>query len=421
MKIPNRSPVYSILTAVFSSIYFLAGSFGLSAQTMSPQTFNITLAPSENGSYSITPEIPQNSKVPAGTVLTINAKPAPGYDLDAIFYTVKGGMWGTTSYEIFSSPMKITVDKDMSVGATFVETALVKDIEITQDVVYAKPGLKPLKYDVFSPKGAHNLPGIVIIHGGGWSSNNEDIMRGLARELIKDRRYVVFSIDYRWINQLDGDATPNYMHHLIEDVFGAIVHIQENAKKYGLDPSRLAITGDSAGGHLAGAAALLSPMIGDAGFGARSGVYEYLPSYIPKGKAIDRIRQEITEAVKAVAPSYGIYDAKHFANFLEQKDEEYHHAVSPARYIPNIEDRPIPHFIVRGTQDVLITHEMIQSDVDLLEAAGQRVEYIQVENAHHAFFDWKPDAKTRATFARYGVKNAEKMRRFFDSVFYGKD
>ena len=36
------------------------------------------------------------------------------------------------------------------------------------------------------PKGARNLPVIVIIHGGGWTANDEDIMRGLARELVRD-------------------------------------------------------------------------------------------------------------------------------------------------------------------------------------------------------------------------------------------
>src|SRR5690606_1024854 len=130
--------------------------------------------------------IPDNGQVPAGTVLKVKAKAAEGYALDAIYYTVKGGMWGTTSYESFSSPMEITVDKDMLVGATFVEASLVKDIHVTHDVVFAQPGVKPLKYDAYSPKGGRNLPGIVIIHGGAWASNNEDVMRGLARELIKD-------------------------------------------------------------------------------------------------------------------------------------------------------------------------------------------------------------------------------------------
>jgi acetyl esterase len=238
----------------------------------SEETFMVTLASAENGSYSIEPKIPADGKVEAGTVLTVKATPASNYSLDAIYYTVNGGMWGTTSYESFEPTMKITVTKDMIIGATFVEKSLVENIKVTHDVVYAKPGIKPLKYDVFSPKGAKNLPCIVIIHGGGCSSNNEDIMRGLARELVKGGRYVVFSIDYRWMNKLDGEAKSTHMHQLIEDVFGAIAHIQENAGKYGADANRIAVTGDSAGGHLSAAAATLSPLIGNGGFGERSGV-----------------------------------------------------------------------------------------------------------------------------------------------------
>jgi dienelactone hydrolase len=224
--------------------------------------------------------------------------------------------------------MKITVTKDMTVGAVFVERSLVENIKVTQDIVYAKPGVKPLKYDVFSPKGARNLPCIVIIHGGGWSSNNEDIMRGLARELAKDGRYVVFSIDYRWINKLDGETQPTHMHQLIEDVFGAIAHIQEHAVQYGGDPTRIAVTGDSAGGHLSGAAAILSPLIGNGGFGERNGVYEYLPTYIPKGKSVEGVKKEITNAIKAVAPSYGPFEASAFKTMIEQTDKGYWEAIS---------------------------------------------------------------------------------------------
>ena len=39
-------------------------------------------------------------------------------------------------------------------------------------------------------------------------------------------------------------------------------------------------------------------------------------------------------------------------------------------------------------------------------------------SASHAFFDWKPDAMTRSTFAMYGVKYAGEMQAFFDKVFY---
>lgn len=387
------------------------------ATSAQPETFVVTQISAENGSYLIDPKIPTDGKIAAGTEITITAKPSKGYSLDAIYYTVKGGMWGTTSYENFTSPMKITVDKDMSVGATFVVSSLVKNIQVTHDVVYAKPGIKSLKYDVFSPKNAKNLPCIVIIHGGGWSSNNEDIMRGLARELLKGGRYVVFSIDYRWINKLDGEEQPTYMHKLIEDVFGAIAHIQENAVKYGADPKRLAITGDSAGGHLSEAAATLSTMIGDGGF-ANNSIYEYMPTYLPQGKSINQVSEEITSAIKAVAPSYGPSHAFEFKMFIEQTDTAYLNAISPIKHVPHVTERALPHFIVRGTNDPIITHDVVQRYVDVLKANEQRVEYIQVEGAGHAFFDWKPDVTTRATFANFGVKYAAEMQKFFDRIFY---
>ncbi len=381
------------------------------------ETYTITSVPAENGLYTISPKISKEGKLPAGTLLTVKAKPTAGYKLDAVYYTVKGGIWGTTSYESFSPKMKIPVTKDMKVGATFIPRSLVDNVRIRQDVVYAKPGIKPLKYDVYSPKGAKNLPCIIIIHGGGWSSNNEDIMRGLARELVKGDRYVVFSIDYRWINRLDGETKPTYMHQLIEDVFGAIAHIQQHAFRYGGDPSRIAVTGDSAGGHLAEAAATLSPLIGSGGFGTTTGVYNYLPTYLPERKSIVQVKNEITNAIKAVAPSYGASEAADFKTLLQQTDQGYWDAVSPTRHVPKASERLLPHFIVRGTTDPIVNHAMVQRYIDALKVAGQPVDYIQVEGAGHAFFDWKPDATTRATFARYGVPYAAQMQAFFDRVF----
>ncbi|NEU07993.1 alpha/beta hydrolase [Flavihumibacter sp. R14] len=403
---------------ILLTIVSLATNLNAIAAPEPAETFTVTLVPSENGFYSIDPKIPADGKVPAGTVLNVTARPSSGYSLDAIYHTVKGGMWGTMSQESFSLSSKINVSKDMSIGATFVEKSLVENIKETLDVVYAKPGIKPLKYDVFSPKGAKKLPCIVIIHGGGWSTNNEDIMRGLARELVKGNRYVVFSIDYRWINKLDGEASPTYMHKLIEDVFGAIAHIQENAARYGGDPTRIAVTGDSAGGHLSESAAVLSPLIGDGGFGERTGVYQFHPTYMPKGKSVEQVRNEITAAVKAVAPSYGPSDARDFKMFIEQTNEEYWDAVSPVKHVPNANERTIPHFIVRGTEDPIIRHEVVQRYVDVVKTAGQTVNYVQVEGAGHAFFDWKPDAQTRATFTKYGVRYAAEMQSFFNNVFY---
>jgi len=404
-----------LLTASVCGVLFLPAD--LNAQT-SAQQFTVVPVAAENGTYSIEPALPEDGKVAAGTVFTLKATPAADYALDAVYYTIKGGMWGTTNHESFSPKMKITVNSDMKVGATFIPQSLVNGIEVTPNVVYAKPGIKPLKYDVYAPKGAKNLPCIVIIHGGGWASNNEDIMRGLALELVKGGRYVVFSIDYRWINKLDGEAQPVYMHNLIEDVFGAIAHIQQYAAKYGADGSRMGVTGDSAGGHLAEAAATLSPMIGDKGFGLTDGIYNYMPSYLPKGKTVAAVRMQIVSAIKAVAPSYGVSEAADFGGLIQQKDKGYWDAISPARHVPNAAERQLPHFLVRGTKDPIVSNAMVQHYVDALNSAGQKAEYIQVEGAGHAFFDWKPDATTRATFHQYGVPYAAKMLSFFDGVFY---
>jgi hypothetical protein len=53
-----------------------------------------------------------------------------------------------------------------------------------------------------------------------------------------------------------------------------------------------------------------------------------------------------------------------------------------------------------------------------VEGSDQRVEYVQVGGAGHAFFNWRPDEATKATFAKYGVYYAGGMKAFFESVLF---
>jgi acetyl esterase/lipase len=278
--------------------------------------------------------------------------------------------------------------------------------------------VKPLKYDVFTPKGAKSLPIIVIIHGGGWVTNDENVMRGLARELTRGGKFVVASIDYRWGGKADGDATSNTMANLIEDVYGAVAHIMEHAKEYGGDPARIGLTGDSAGGHLSAAASLMVNMIGDRGFGQTADVFEFRPTYLPKGKSVADVRKEMLAAIKGAAPSYGVFDGPFLNHYSDSPaaNDSWKAAISPALHIPKASERAVPQYLTRGTQDPLITDAMCKSFMDALVKAGQRVEYVQVGGAQHAFFDWKPDAQTKATFKQYGVYYAAEMKAFFESV-----
>jgi acetyl esterase len=394
----------------------LTGSGSINAQTGS---FTVTLDKPVNGTVQLTPAMPADGKYPAGTVVTIKATPDAGFVLDAVYYAVPG-RWGLMYYESMTSEFKVTIDKDQHIGASFIEKSAVDHINVTQDVVYAKPGVKTLKYDVFSPKGAKNLPCIIIIHGGGWATNTEDIMRGLARELTKGGKYVVFSIDYRWAQKLDGDATSNTMANIIEDVYGAIAHIMEHAAEYGGDPTRIALTGDSAGGHLSAAASLMPNMIGKGGFGKTPGVFEFMPSYLPKNKTLEQVRGEMLAAIKAAAPSYGVFGGNLLSHYSDDPaaNDSWKDAVAPLSHIPNASERSVPQYLTRGTNDFLIKDEMVKTFVDALVKAGQRVEYVQVGGAGHAFFDWKPDERTKATFAQYGVYYAAEMKAFFTSVLY---
>jgi acetyl esterase len=169
---------------------------------------------------------------------------------------------------------------------------------------------------------------------------------------------------------------------------------------------------------LSAAAADMTDMIGDGGFGIKEGVFEYKPTYMPKGKSVAQVRKEITKAIKAAAPSYGVFSGDLLKLFTGDQPQAWVKAISPIDNIPNVKDRAVPQYLTRGTNDMLIRNEAVQPYADALKAAGQTVEYVQVEGANHAFFDWKPDARTKATFAQYGVPYASKMKAFFDSVFY---
>ena len=401
---------------LFQAVCFLVCIFTSMVVSAQEDSYPVILDPVKHGSITLDPPLPDDGKYPAGSVVTVRATPAQGYAVDSIYYSVPG-RWGAMFHESLESltpEFEITLDQEKHIGASFIEAKEVAHVSMKHNVVYAQPGKKPLKYDVYSPKDAIGLPIIVIIHGGAWATNDEDIMRGLARELTRGGKFVVCSIDYRWIGKLDGDEEPNTMANLIEDVFGAIAHIMEHADDYGGDASRIGVTGDSAGGHLSAVASLLIEKIGTAGFGVSDGVYEYRPTYVPDGKSVEDVRKEMLTAIKAAAPSYGVFAASRLKDFMEDMPQSAADATSPMNQIPESSTRSVPQYLTRGTEDSLITDEKVTAFVDALKAKGQEVVYDQVDGAGHAFFDWKPTDDVKATFRKYGVPYAAKMKSFFE-------
>jgi pimeloyl-ACP methyl ester carboxylesterase len=126
------------------------------------------------------------------------------------------------------------------------------------------------------------------------------------------------------------------------------------------------------------------------------------------------------KAIKAAAPSYGVFSAARLNPYSDEhtNDQAWKEAIAPLSHIPAATERAVPQFLVRGTRDGLITDADVKDFTDALVKSGHRAEYLQVGGAGHAFFDWKPDENTKATFAKYGVYYAAAMKAFFVSTLY---
>ena len=117
---------------------------------------------------------------------------------------------------------------------------------VDRDVVYSPVGWpESLKADVYRPQGAAApLPAVLLIHGGGWAApDRRKQMVSIAERLAK-RGYVVMNVTYRF--------APQYIYPApVDDLREALKWLHANADQYGVDRSRVAAFGYSAGAHLA--------------------------------------------------------------------------------------------------------------------------------------------------------------------------
>ena len=112
----------------------------------------------------------------------------------------------------------------------------------------------PVPLRAYRPKGAGKdevLPALVYIHGGGWVIGDLDTHDVVCRTLANGARCAVFSVEYRKAPESPFPAA-------IDNCFASLNFISKNSSSLKINPAQIAVGGDSAGGNLAAAIALMA-------------------------------------------------------------------------------------------------------------------------------------------------------------------
>ena len=310
---------------------------------------------------------------------------------------------------------------------------------LEKDIVWASPKGFDLTVDIYSPsKKEEAVPVLIIFHGGGWLVNNKSIMDQMAQYLATNSNYVICNVNYRLLADLDNSVTLN---EIIEDAFGALLWIKENIENYGGDKDRIAVTGDSAGAHMAAMIVNSGKQINDKNDFDKS--LKFTPTYMPEGKSIEEINLQNLMSVQASILSYGAFDiyssaiygletsnnpfwyfsgssprgifGKEFAYFTHP---EMYKALSPIFNIPKSEDRVLPlQFLLVGSKDKLTTPEFVQDYKEELESKGHPVDFWIYQDKGHAFLDSGTNYFLGNSFEKDAPEALNRMIKFLDKVF----
>lgn len=283
------------------------------------------------------------------------------------------------------------------------------EFTVHKNIVWASPNNISLTADIYVPStGKSKYPVLVIYHGGGWLINNNSIMNSMSEYIASHSEFIVANMNYRLLPDNKNTTTIN---EIVEDAFGGLLWVKDNIAQYGGDTTRVAITGDSAGGHLASMILMSGRNLESDGFSGKT--LGFKPTYLPKGRTAEQVAKADGLKVQAAVISYGAFDlygsaqngfekptnffwsiAKAdargiFGNAINVNDNaNYYKAVSPIYNIPQVSSYKLPQqFVHVGTKDTTTPPDSVKKYVEQLQKAGQPVELKIYEGKNHAFLD----------------------------------
>jgi acetyl esterase/lipase len=249
-------------------------------------------------------------------------------------------------------------------------------VRITRNIDYWGDGNRRHRLDVYHSRlaepGSGKAPVMVYIHGGAWMiGEKREQGKPMMYELVA-RGWVCVAINYR----LSPKAT--WPDHIV-DAKRAVAWVKEHIGDYGGDPSFVAVSGGSAGGHLC---SLLALSAGD-------------PAFQPGFEQADT-------SVQACVPFYGVMDltgspegsaifGPGLLKMLEQKVMKTTESEHPDLFLAasptyRVRAEAPPFFVLHGVNDTLVPVETARLFVQRLRAvSNEPVAYAELPLAQHAF------------------------------------
>lgn len=247
------------------------------------------------------------------------------------------------------------------------------------DIEFARPGGVALTLDASIPDGKGPFPAVIVVHGGGWQNGTKRSYEKPILPVLTDAGFAWFTINYRLAPQYKFPAA-------VEDVEAAIRWVKQHAKVYRVDPKRIALAGESAGGHLV------------AFVGVRPTKETRVAAVVDFYGPHDLAKRETDkgEVGKNMNAFLGI-DKLDAAGIAKLKE------ASPITYVkPGLP----PFLFIHGTKDAAVPYEQSPMMCDKLKAAGNRCEVYTVEGAPHGVGPWEKNPEWQG----YKAKMAEWLR-----------
>jgi acetyl esterase len=240
------------------------------------------------------------------------------------------------------------------------------------DIEYARVNGTSLLMDASIPVGAEKSPAVIIVHGGAWVSGDRRYNVQPLFQPLAEAGFAWFSISYRLATDVSQFGAA------IHDIQDAIRFIKSHAAEYHIDPDKVALIGESAGGQLAAMAVLR----GEPSTSVKAVVALYTPSdLVSLAKTSTYIPASVRNSVRGT-PWEGLMLA----------------ALAQLSPINSVRAGMPPFLFIHGTADSLVPFAQSREMCSRMRQAGASCEVYPVEGGGHGIRWWESSPKLAAAY-----------------------